>query len=176
MLKDLFLKRQSTREFCDREIADGDLEEICRLACLAPSAINAQPWKIYAVKGEKAKVFKPLVQKDGANVWADCVNTYLVLEQLPPHAIMRGDRRVSNEEFIPNDIGILAAYITLVAEEKGIQSCIIGLRDEKGIANFLNLPEGTKFPLVIALGYKTESCPVREKKRRDFDKIYTLIK
>ena len=39
-LEELFVKRQSTREFSDKEIADETLEKICRLAVLAPSAIN----------------------------------------------------------------------------------------------------------------------------------------
>lgn len=89
---------------------------------------------------------------------------------------MRGERRLSNEEYIPEDIGILSAYITLAAENAGLQTCIIGLRDEKGIAEFLNLPEGTGFPLVIALGYAVEGYPVREKRRRALDETFKLIK
>ncbi|MBD5585217.1 MAG: hypothetical protein HDQ88_09045 [Clostridia bacterium] len=175
-LEQLFLKRQSTREFSDKEVPDEALEKICRLATLAPSAINAQPWNLYAVNGAKAKEFTKYVQKDGANGWADGAKAYIAIEQREPHAIMRGERRVSNEEFIPNDIGILTAYIALAAEDLGVQTCIIGLRDEKGIAEFLGLPNGTHFPLVIALGYCADGYPVREKRRREFEKNYKLIK
>lgn len=175
-LEKLFLKRQSTREFSDKEVPDETLERICRLAVLAPSAINAQPWNLYAVNGDKAKEFTKYVQKDGANGWADGAKAYIVIEQRAPHAIERGERRVSNEEFIPNDIGILTAYITLCAEDLGVQTCIIGLRDEEGIAEFLGLPKGTPFPLVVALGYAEDDYPVREKRRRDFEKNYKLIK
>ncbi len=175
-LEELFLTRQSTREFCDKPVPDEVLEKICRLGVLAPSAINAQPWDLYAVNGEKAKDFTRFVQIGGANAWADGAKAYIVIKERPAHAIMRGERRVSNEEFIPNDIGILAAYLTLAAESLGVQSCIIGLRDERGIADFLNLPQGTPFPLVIALGYKAEGYPVREKRRRDFEQTYKLIK
>lgn len=175
-LEELYLKRQSTREFSDKPVTEEVLERICRLAALAPSAINAQPWRLYAVAGQKAKEFIPLVQKNGANGWAECTNAFIVIEALAPHAVMRGERRVSNEEFIPNDIGILTAYLTLAAEAEDLGSCIIGLRDERGIAEFLGLPEWTKFPLVVALGYPAEGYPVREKRRRDFDKVYKLIK
>lgn len=176
MIKDLFLKRQSTREFSEKPVSDEALERICRLAALAPSAINAQPWKIYAVNGDKAKEFTPNVQKGGANAWADGAKAFLIIEQLPPHSVARGERVISNAEFIPNDIGILTAYITLAAEDEDLQSCIVGLRDEGAIAKFLNLPDGSRFPLVIALGYKAEGYPLREKRRRDFDKIYKLVK
>ena len=175
-LEKLFLIRQSTREFSDREVTAETLEKICRLAVLAPSAINAQPWNLYAVNGEKAKEFIKFIQVGGANAWADGAKAFIVIEQRAPHAIMRGERRVSNESFIPNDIGILTAYITLAAEDLGVQSCIVGLRDEKAIAKFLDLPDDTPFPLVIALGYKKDGYPVREKRRRDFELNYKFIK
>ena len=89
---------------------------------------------------------------------------------------MRGERRISNEEYIPEDIGILSAYITLAAESMGLQTCIIGLRDDAGIAEFLNLPKGTDFPLIIAVGYAVNDYPVREKRRRAFEETYKLIK
>lgn len=175
-LEKLFLTRQSTREFSERKVADETLTEICRLATLAPSAINAQPYNLYAVNGEKAKAFTVNIQPHGANKWASGCPAYIVIEQRAPWALVRGERRISNEEFIGNDIGILSAYIALAAENLGVQTCIVGLRDEKGIAEFLGLPEGTKFPLVIAVGYKAEGYTVREKSRRDFNETFKLIK
>ena len=44
------------------------------------------------------------------------------------------------------------------------------------IADFLNQPKGTPFPLVVALGYASEDCPVTPKRRREFDKVFSLIK
>ncbi len=175
-LKELFNLRQSTREFSDRPVEDKTLEEICKLATWAPSAVNLQPYNLYAVNGEKAKQFTKYVQTDGANKWADGCPAYIVIQSREPHAVMRGERRVSNEPFIANDVGILAAYIVLAAEDMGVQTCIIGLRDEKGIADFLSVTENKKFPLIIAVGYAAENYPVRDKKRRDFSLTYKLIK
>ena len=56
------------------------------------------------------------------------------------------------------------------------RSCIIGLRDEDGIADFLDLPHGTNFPLIIAVGYKKDGYPVREKKRRPAAETLKIIK
>ncbi len=175
-LEQLFLTRQSTREYGDEPVTDEQLEQICRLGTLAPSAINGQPYRLYAINGEKAKEFAVNIQIKGANKWADSAAAYIVIEQSKPIFIDRGERVVSNESFIGNDIGILTAYIVLAAENIGVQSCIVGLRDEKGIAKFLNLPEGTPFPLVIALGHKSEGYAVREKNRHNFDEVYKLIK
>ena len=175
-LEELFLKRQSTRDYSDKQITEEELREICRLAILAPSAINAQPYNLYAICGEKAKLFRPLIQIGGANSWADTCPAFIVIEAREPFAVTRGDRIVTNEPFIGNDIGILSAYITLASENMEIQSCIVGLRDENGIAKFLGLPEGTSFPLIIALGHKKEGYPQREKNRRDLNETLHIIK
>ena len=175
-LEQLFIARQSTREFSDEPVKDSELERICRLAILAPSAVNGQPYKLYGINGEKAKLFAKNIQTNGANKWADAATAYIVIQQTEPVKIERGTRTVSNEPFIANDIGILTAYITLASEDTGIQSCIAGLRNEKGIAKFLNLPEGTRFPLVIALGHKAVGYPLRNKVRRPLEDTYQLIK
>lgn len=175
-IEKLFTTRQSTRNFSDKEVSDEILKEICSLAVLAPSAVNFQPYNLYAIKGEKAKAFTPNVQVGGANKWADSCSAYIVIQSHEPMQIKRGERVVSNEKFIQNDVGIITAYIVLAAEALGVQSCIIGLRDEKGIAEFLELDESARFPLVIALGYKAEDCEQRQKIRRDIEQTFKLIK
>lgn len=175
-LEELFLKRQSTREFSDVPVKDAELEKICRLATLAPSAINGQPYLLYAVNEKKAKAFRKNIQTNGANGWADTATAFIVIEQTAEISVTRGERTVSNAQFIGNDIGILAAYIALAAEDIGVQNCIVGLRDEAAIAEFLSLPAGTKFPLIIALGHAADGYPVRAKRRKPFESVYKLIK
>lgn len=175
-LEKLFLTRQSTREYSDRPVSDEDLLEICRLAKLAPSAINSQPYKLYAINGEKAKAFAKNVQILGSNKWASGCAAFIVIEQGKPPILERLGQKITKNEFVPIDIGILSGFITLAAENMGIQTCILGMRDEKGIAEFLGLKEDAKFPLVIAVGYAAEGYPVREKKRKDFDDNVKLVK
>lgn len=175
-IEELFLKRQSTREYDGTPVCDELLEKICRLATLAPSACNGQPYNLYAVTGEKAKKFGKYIQIQGRNQWAENCPAYIVIEERAPVQIKRGENVISNAPFIGNDVGILSAYLALAAEDNGVQSCIVGLRDEKAIAEFLNLPEGTKFPLIVALGIAVKDYKLREKKRRPFEQTYTLIK
>lgn len=176
-IEKLYLTRQSTREYDEnKKVSDEDLLEICRLAKLAPSAINSQPYKLYAINGEKAKTFAKNVQVLGSNKWASKCPAFIVIEQGKPPLLERLGQKIVKTEFVPIDIGILSAYIVLAAEDMGIQTCILGMRDEKAIAEFLGLKDGTKFPLVIAVGYAAEGYPVREKKRKDFDDTVKLVK
>ncbi len=176
-IEEMFLKRRSTREFSEKQIDDETLESICKLAVLAPSAVNLQPYNLFAVNGKKAAEFTPNVQIDGANGWASGAKAYIVIEERAPHSVITRDgRTISNAPFIANDVGILSAFIVLAAESMGLGSCIIGIRNEKGIAKFLDLPENSLFPLVIALGYPANDCRAKERRRRDFNKTYKLIK
>lgn len=175
-LEKLYITRQSTREYSDKKVSDEDLSTICRLAQNAPSAVNSQPYKLYAVSGEKAKTFSRFVQPLGSNKWASDCPAFIVIEQGKPPILERLGQTLVKTEFVPIDIGILSAYIVLAAENMGLQTCILGMRDEKAIAEFLDLKKDTKFPLVIAVGYAPEGYPVREKKRKNFEDIYKLIK
>lgn len=176
-LEQLYLKRQSTREYDNtRPVLDEDLEKICRLAQLAPSAVNSQPYKLHAISGEKAKEFAKFVQILGGNKFASNCPAFIVIEQGKPGIVVRLGQKFTKTEFVPIDIGILSAFIVLAAEDMGIQSCILGMRDEKGIAKYLNLKEDTKFPLVIALGYAPEGYAVRTKNRNKFEDYYNLVK
>lgn len=175
-LEQLYTTRQSTREYSDRPVSDEDLSTICRLAQTAPSAVNSQPYKLYAVNGEKAKTFSKFVQVLGGNKWASNCPAFIAIEEGKPGIVVRAGMKLLKQEFVPIDIGILSAYIVLAAENLGLQTCILGMRDEKAIAQFLELKKDTKFPLVIAVGYAPEGYPIREKKRKDFEDFYKLIK
>jgi nitroreductase len=47
--------RKSARAFNDRIVSRGDVENVLDLALRAPSGLNLQPWRIYAVSGEEKK-------------------------------------------------------------------------------------------------------------------------
>ncbi len=49
-LKDVIEARASVRQFADEEVCNDDLREMVRLAHLAPSVNNSQPWRFVAIK------------------------------------------------------------------------------------------------------------------------------
>lgn len=49
-LKEVIEARASVREFADEEVCNDDLREMVRLAHLAPSVNNSQPWRFVAIK------------------------------------------------------------------------------------------------------------------------------
>ena len=175
-LEELYLKRQSCREFTDKPL-DGELvKEICRAALLAPSAMNAQPWKLIAVTGEKCKEVAKCMQRLGMNKFLSKAAAFIIVAEGSGNMLTKLGSAFKENEFLRNDLGILTAHIVLAAEAAGVGSCIIGWRDEKKLGELVGLKKKARIPEVIALGYPPEDYAVREKKRKPLDEVFTLIK
>ena len=167
-LEKLYLTRQSCRSFdANKPVERELLERICKLALLSPSACNTQPWRLYVVTGDKAKEAIKATQDMGKNKFASDAPAIIVLSKVKGNAATRLANRFDYNDFENNDIGILTAHLVLAAEAAGLQTCILGWRNEKKLCQILSLPKGTKLANAVVLGYATEGYQVREKKRKD---------
>ena len=167
-LEKLYLNRQSCRSFDKNRPVDRQLlERICRLALLSPSACNAQPWKLYVATGDKAKQVIKGLQDMGANKFASDAPAVIVVAEGKGNLTASVGKSLKDNDFTHNDIGMLTAHLVLAAEAAGLQSCILGWRNEKKLQDALSLPKGTKIPHAVVLGYATEGYEVRPKKRKD---------
>ena len=167
-LENLYLTRQSCRSFDkDRPVERELIERVCRLALLSPSACNAQPWKLYVVTGDKAKEAVKGLQDMGMNQFASDAPALVVIAEGKSNLTASVGKTIKHTDFTHNDIGMLTAHLVLAAESAGLQSCILGWRNEKKLCTALSLPKGTKIPLAVVLGYAAEGYAVRAKKRKD---------
>ena len=57
-IEQLLLTRQSCRNYQEKPVDEETLRKIAELAHLAPSACNAQPWKIYVRRAPKRKKWR----------------------------------------------------------------------------------------------------------------------
>lgn len=175
-IEKLFLHRQSCREFSDRDVPDELVEKICELALLSPSACNAQPWKLIAVKGEKKNMLVKALQEMGMNKFASNAPVLIAFVEGKSNLSATVGSRFTENDFVHNDIGILTAHLILAADAAGLGSCILGWRNEKAIRAALDLGEKARIPHVVAIGYPPEDYPVRPKKRKDTKDVFTFIK
>lgn len=72
------------------------------------------------------------------------------------------------------DIGIVAAHITLAAENEGLGSCILGWFDEKEMKKLAGVPAGKRLLLDVVVGYPIKGK--RKKLRKDKDKVISYNK
>ncbi len=166
--------RQSCRAYDpDRAVEQEKLDRILESARLAPSACNGQPYHITVCKGEAARKVAKAVQGMGMNKFATDVQVMLVLSEMPYVASAALGARVKGNDYRSIDIGILSAYITAEAAAQGLGTCILGWFDDAEIRKICELEGAVR--LVITLGYAKEGDKLRQKKRKDTDKLVKII-
>ena len=171
----LYLHRQSCRAFDGRGVEDGILKEVCSAALLAPSACNAQPWHLVAVRGEKMKEVLPCLQGMGMNKFASKAGALVAVCEGASNLTARLGGKLKGTDFTANDLGILTAHLVLAAEGAGLASCILGWRDEDKLRAALGIREKVRIPVVVALGYAEAGDPIRPKKRKPLEETFTIL-
>ncbi|MBE6307635.1 MAG: nitroreductase [Bacteroidales bacterium] len=170
---DLARRRQSDRAFdATRAIEPEKIARILEAAQLAPSACNAQPYKIIVVDEPelKNKVADTTSSKVlGMNHFTKQAPVHMIIVEENPNLTSGIGAVVKDKHFPYIDIGIVAAHITLAAADEGLGSCILGWFDEKKLRNLLDIPSRKRILLDIVIGYSSQ--PLRDKKRKDESKV-----
>jgi len=176
---ELINKRQSVREYMNREVEAEKIEKCIEAARLAPSASNSQPWKLIIVndvglvKKVAAATFSPMVSFNKFTLQAP-VLLIMVIEK--PRVITQIGGFLKNREFPLIDIGIAAEHFCLQAAEIGLGTCMMGWFDEKPIKKLLGIPKKKRLGLIISLGYAPEDYPLRKKIRKEKDAVLSYNK
>ncbi len=172
--KKLIAERQSCRSFSDKEVDKKDLTDILETALLAPSACNSQPWKVYCVTENSVRDdVASSLQEGGANAFASSAKAFFVLAE--KNAVLKPgiQGKIGNNHFVKYDMGELAAYVTLAAKAKGLDTCIIGWINEEKLKKAVGLADDEICNMVIALGYGNQ--PLRSKTRKSFKETVKMI-
>ena len=173
-----FLTLAETRQSCrsydpQRNVEEEKLNAILRCGQLAPSACNGQPYHITVCRGEKAKVVAQAVVGPGMNKFAVQAPVLLVISEEPYVRSAAVGAKLKNNDYRSMDIGILAAFITSEAASLGLGSCILGWLDDEKLREACGVNNPVR--LVITLGYPGEKDRFREKKRKDIQKLVSVI-
>lgn len=171
--------RRSVRKYTDESIPKSAIEEILRVAGLAPSPWNLQPWRVTVVTDPdlKAKVMgaaygQPqvgaaqvvfVIHSDMQDVLAKVEDTV--------HPGM-ADRKAQEAENMRNTFGkmgpeasetwgnaisnIFLGFLLLAIEEAGYGSSPMLGFDPGQMREVLGSPEHVRFPAIVAVGKKAE--------------------
>ncbi len=168
--------RQSDRVFDpDKPVEREKLERILQAVQLAPSACNAQPWRLIVVDEPELK-----------NKIADATSSRVLgmnhfTKQAPVHIVLVEENvnlssgiggLVKRKDYAQYDLGIATAHLVLAAHAEGLGSCIIGWFNEARMRELLNIPKSKRVVLDVVLGYSTQ--PFREKKRKSLEEIISF--
>lgn len=172
--KEIAINRQSCRSYDPtRNVEDEKLAAILDSALLSPSACNGQPYHITVCKDVKAREVAEHVTGLGMNKFAKDAPVIIVISEEDYVATAAFGAKVKKNDYRSMDIGILAAYITAEATSQGLGSCILGWFDDERIREICGIKKTVR--LIITIGYAMSDDKLRQKKRKEFNKMITVI-
>ena len=167
---DCIKTRRSIRNYKEEQIPQDVINEVIDIARFAPSWKNGQIARFYVVQSPdlKKKIAEECMMGFSFNT-----NTLTKASALVVVAYVEkrsgferdGSYTTSKEDrWEMFDAGIATQTFCLAAHEKGLGTCIMGIFDEKKIAEAISLPEGQKIGAVVAIGYPAEEpqAPARK--------------
>jgi len=184
-VKEAIQARRSIRKFQDQPVSREELMELLDAARLAPSAINAQPWRFKIVDGKDDIQWlsgsptrgQKWVGGAGA-VIVCCADLQRFLEDaragvrflrdnavLPPEMLEGVENYVSRAESSPTEVlrgaagmncSIALTHIMLRAVELGLGTCWIGAFYEDRVREILKVPQPYRIVALTPLGYPAQ--------------------
>jgi nitroreductase len=171
---DLIRTRQSVRSYADTPVEAEKLAQLVEAVRLAPSASNAQPWKVIIVD-------EPGVRREVAEAtFSQTISFNKFAPQAPVIAVLTIERTrtitqiggwLKEREFPLIDIGIAAEHLCLQAADLGLGTCMIGWFNERKIRSLLGIPRSVRIGLLVTIGYPAEGYTLRPKVRKDTGEI-----
>jgi len=161
MVLEAIRKRQSVRNYQNKEIPEEILQEILEAGRLAPSACNNQPWKFIVVRDKNLK----------GRLISVCKNQKFVGEAsvvIVGCAINPSYKMGNSEYSYPVDLAIALDHMSLQAAALGLGTCWIGAFYQDEVKEVLKIPEDISVVALMPLGYpkglgtKTKRKPLSE--------------
>ena len=166
---DLIKDRRSIRNYDkDKKVTREQLEEVIKNAQMAPTWKNTQNARYYCVIGDELEEFRanalPDFNQKNSSGAALVVTTYV--KGLAGYG-QNGPADNFEEMWGGYDLGLQNAYFVLAAREAGLDTLIMGLRDEAYIRKALNIPDDEVVAAVIAVGYRAVEPKTGPRKELD---------
>ncbi len=169
----LMEERHSCRAYNANKTVDKELLlKMVEAAKLSPSACNSQPYEIFITHGESAKKVAQAKMANSNKFMDDCT-AFIIITEDSYNLPEKIGSIIKNVDFRAIDIGILCANLVNSAKTLGLDTCILGIFDEKKLQAIINRKNRVR--LVLAIGYPKDDFKAREKTRKAFDENVHFI-
>lgn len=149
--------RRSIRHYLDKKIEPEKLDKVAAAFQLAPSATNAQNWRLLIVQNPvvKEKIRNITLSKAEMLTKAPAILVAVGLNQ----GIMTNNHRVDTV-----DLSIAFSYAILEANEQGLGTCWMASYKEEELRAALELEDNTSIIAISPIGYPDENPGPRPRK------------
>lgn len=168
---DLLEKRYSVRQLSDKKVSDEQIRCILEAARLAPTAVNKQPFKVWALKSEEARS----KAGDAFNFeFAKKAPVIFVVGALPDNAWIRPSDQMN---FACIDAAIAATSMMYEIDNLGLGTTWIGHFDQEKLKETFTQMKPFTLIAIFGVGYPADDAkpnPIHFK-RKDLDELTEII-
>ena len=167
--------RRSIREFTNERIEHSLLDSIVSTASYSPSWKNTQITRYIAIEDTSIikKIADNFTPEFNANIVRQ-VSTLIAVTFIKGRSGYERDGSFSTKKedrWQMFDVGIACQTFCLAAHEAGLGTVILGIWDEDGITELLELPPNQELAALIAIGYP--ACSPEAPRRKSTDELIT---
>lgn len=183
-LNRLFQWRRDVRRFRPDPLGDTELEELLKLAILAPSVGNSQPWRFVNVEDEnRRRQVRHLFEQANADALGDYAGERARLyAQLKLHGLEKAPvqlavfvdtttglgqglgRKTMPETLHYSVVGAIN-HLWLAARARGIGVGWVSIIDPEAVARLMDVPDDWALVAYLCIGYPEEEHPEPELER-----------
>lgn len=165
---ELLKKRRTIRKYKQDKVPDEIKNNLIKAALLSPSSRKTNPWEFVLVDDE-LYLEKLSNSKRGAKF----------LKNAPLGIVVLADETKS--DVWVEDTSIASIFIQLVAEDMGLGSCWIQIRNrmhdenqtsEDYIRGILDIPENYRVEAIISVGFPDEEKEPHSEENLQFEKVH----
>lgn len=166
---ELITKRRSIRKFTDELLTPEEVETILKAALKSPSSKGANPWQFVVVEDKEELIKLSQCKKMGSKPIANGVLAIVVLAD-----------PLSSSAWI-EDASIASIMMQLQAEDIGIGSCWVQVKDRNTIADtpsdeyvreLLDIPLRLQVLSIIIFGHKESERPPIDDEKLQWEKVH----
>ena len=161
-------ERRSIRKFKNVKIEHSVLESIISNSSFSPSWKNTQITRYIAIEDKSIiqKIADNFTPEFNANI-VNQVSTLIAVTFIKGRCGFERDGSFSTKKedrWQMFDVGAACQTLCLAAHEVGLGTVIMGIWDEDGITELLNIPDTQELAALIAIGYPDET-PVAPRRK-----------
>jgi nitroreductase len=150
-VKEAIKERRAFRSLDPIEISDDLIQDLSKVAQLAPSCMNNQPWNFIFIhdKEQLQKIFTTLTT---GNKWAEKASMIIAVFSKP-----KKDCIIRERIYYLFDTGLATAFMILRATELGLVAHPIAGFKEKEAKKILEIPEEFRLITLVNIGKHSET-------------------
>lgn len=167
---ELLFKRRSIRKYRDISIEKDKVEKLIKAALLSPSSRGIRPWEFIIIEDKSTLNNLSKSKTHGSSFLSESALGIVIIAD------------TTKSDVWVEDTSIASTIVQLQAEEMGLGSCWIQIRNrmhndkitsEKYIKQVLGIPENYCVEAIISIGYPNEIKKAYDESELKYNKIHS---